>query len=139
MEIAGLIEKVQKIFAENGGGFKTQEEVSRMNVGELFEFLVNNGLEDISPKSKVELVVTSAPIDQIIMPLVLPTGHTLDYLLEEEVFLRTDVSQRERLVSEIILLPQNAVMYRLSCETAVSTHYPFEIDFERDIVKATGG
>jgi len=138
-EVRELIEKVQKLFADNNGGFKTQEQVSEMKVKDLFQFLVLNGLRDISSEPEIPPVEILSPGSEISLPLILPTGHTLEYLIEEEVFLKTDPAQRERLVSEIVLLPQNAVMYRLSCETVMSTHYSFELDFERDIVKATSG
>ena len=65
------------------------------------------------------------------------TGHDIKFDIGQSVYLKTDNTQRERLVTGINLKPDKSVTYCLVLETTESWHYEFEISCERDIIKAT--
>lgn len=62
------------------------------------------------------------------------TSIKLKYNLGDVVFLKTDVSQKERMVTSITLTP-NGLYYILSCGDDESNHYDIEISTKKDILK----
>jgi len=76
-----------------------------------------------------------------IIDIGLVTGHRIEYVLSQIVYLRTDREQRQRYVVGIELRPSNMVKYALIDGTAEGVletwHYGFEINDERDILLAT--
>lgn len=60
--------------------------------------------------------------------------HTINFKIGEIVFLRTDIDQRERLVTSILIRP-TGLMYKLSFGSKSSYHYDFEISKKRDTLK----
>jgi len=54
----------------------------------------------------------------------------------DTVFLKTDSQQLERIVTSIIIRP-NQILFELSQDVNISSHYDFEISKEKDILKAT--
>lgn len=50
----------------------------------------------------------------------------------EIVFLTTDEEQQRRVVTAIKMLPNNCILYELSCGALSSQHYDFEISREED-------
>lgn len=71
--------------------------------------------------------------------IVLPTGHKIEFRINQTVYLKTDIEQHERIVIGIMLRPDKCVTYSLACGTSDSWHYAIEIDNDRDIIKATTG
>ena len=59
---------------------------------------------------------------------------TYKYEIGDLVFLRTDVEQKERLVTGI-QIRQKTVLYGLACETEETWHYEFEISRSKDLLK----
>lgn len=55
------------------------------------------------------------------------------YQLQQEVYLKTDIEQRKRLVTEIKVQP-SGIVYTLSCGTQNTDHYDFEISTVMDEV-----
>jgi hypothetical protein len=53
--------------------------------------------------------------------------------LGQFVYLKTDVEQKRRIVTAIIIRPSD-VLYELACGTEVSSHYNFEISDTSDIM-----
>lgn len=62
--------------------------------------------------------------------------YSFDFSIGESVYLKTDIDQRERLVTGISIRP-NGISYALTCDIEESWHYSFEIGKERDIMKVT--
>lgn len=58
------------------------------------------------------------------------------YEITDTVFLITDEEQKKRMVTKISILPEERIMYELSCGTFASEHYDFEISAEKDLVNA---
>ena len=58
-----------------------------------------------------------------------------DFEIGEIAFLRTDIDQRERLVTGVLIRP-GGVMYELSYGSENSYHYDFEISKKRDTLKS---
>jgi hypothetical protein len=54
--------------------------------------------------------------------------------LGDKVFLETDEAQSERIVTNLIILP-NLITYGVSCGTVESCHYDFELNAEKDVLK----
>lgn len=54
-----------------------------------------------------------------------------EYGIEEIVYLKTDPEQKERIVYNIILFPNNSLMYSLTCGESTTSHYGFEISREK--------
>jgi len=69
--------------------------------------------------------------------VTLSSGHVLEFLIEQIVYLKTDKEQKPRLVTGIQLRPNNSVTYGLTEETNETWHYGFEISNDRDIIMAT--
>lgn len=59
----------------------------------------------------------------------------INFKIGEIAFLRTDIDQRERLVTAILIRPAG-VMYELSFGSENSYHYDFEISKKRDTLKS---
>jgi len=70
-------------------------------------------------------------------PLVLYSGHKLEFQIQQTVYLKTDKEQKPRLVTGITLRPFNSVTYGLTEATCENWHYGFEITEERDLILAT--
>jgi len=75
---------------------------------------------------------------QIIKTVNLVTGHKIEYMIGQIVFLRMDNEQQPRLCTGISLRPNRSVTYCLGLGTSESWHYGIEISDERDVLKATG-
>lgn len=69
--------------------------------------------------------------------IVLATGHVLYFNIGQVVYLKTDKDQLERIVTGVFLSPNKQVTYYLSFLGNETKHYDFEIDAEKDIIKAT--
>jgi hypothetical protein len=54
------------------------------------------------------------------------------YDLGDIVYLKTDVEQLPRMVTEICIQPKNVVIYCLNAGPSVSKHYDFEFTTEKD-------
>ena len=54
----------------------------------------------------------------------------------DEVYLKTDEDQNCRLVTGLTIRV-TSITYELSCGTAESTHYDFEITVEKDVLKTS--
>lgn len=61
--------------------------------------------------------------------------HKIKHNIGDVVFLKTDSEQFDRIITGIMLHPQNAVTYRLSCGTIETWHYDIEISDEIDVLK----
>ena len=72
-----------------------------------------------------------------VLGVVLSSGHRLEFMMQQTVYLKTDKEQKPRLVTGIYLRPFNLVTYGLTESTTETWHYGFEINDERDIVLAT--
>lgn len=78
---------------------------------------------------------TPPPFNPYLMPHTnLPTGHTLQFDLEQLVYLKTDKEQNARMVTAIQLRPNRNVLYYLALGTSESCHYGVEITEEKDIL-----
>ena len=60
----------------------------------------------------------------------------LDFNIGDYVYIKTDVEQLQRIVTEINIR-ESGIHYCLMCGTTESWHYAFELSKERDVVKAT--
>ena len=72
-----------------------------------------------------------------VLGVVLSSGHRLEFMIQQTVYLKTDKEQKPRLVTGISLRPFNSVTYGLTENTTETWHYGFEINDERDIIMAT--
>lgn len=54
------------------------------------------------------------------------------FSLKQVVYLKTDEDQRPRIVTAIVIKP-NDVLYELSCGPDASEHFDFEISTEKDL------
>jgi hypothetical protein len=62
------------------------------------------------------------------------------YEFGQEVCLKTDVDQKVRLVTGLLVRPNGSMSYELSCGTESRWHYDFEISTDKDVVmKTTNG
>lgn len=68
---------------------------------------------------------------------VLSSGHKLEFMIQQTVYIKTDKEQKPRIVTGISLRPFNSVTYGLTENTTETWHYGFEISDERDIILAT--
>ncbi|MFP4527707.1 MAG: hypothetical protein ACLFQX_04090 [Candidatus Kapaibacterium sp.] len=59
----------------------------------------------------------------------------IKFMIGQTVFLRTDSEQRERIVTGVTILP-GMIRYGLSCGTEETWHYEFEINENKDVIKA---
>ncbi len=57
--------------------------------------------------------------------------------LGEILFLVTDHEQRKRVVTAIIVCPDESLLYELTSGTIQSRHYSFELSREQDLVMKT--
>lgn len=57
--------------------------------------------------------------------------------IAQSVFLKTDKAQDERIVTGILVRPNQVLMYELSCGGMSSFHYEFELMAEKDVLKST--
>jgi len=57
-----------------------------------------------------------------------------DFNLGQQVFLKTDVNQNERLITAIQISP-NGLLYRLACGNSDSWHFAFEVSIEKNVLK----
>jgi hypothetical protein len=64
-------------------------------------------------------------------------NHKIEHELGEIVYLITDPDQFERMVTGIILRPNNQVIYEISFMNSETQHYSIEFTSERDFKKAT--
>ena len=90
---------------------------------------------DMSKKAepKEEKANSTKPLSGV----VLSSGHRLDFMMKQIVYLKTDREQKPRLVTGIQLRPFNSVTYGITEETNETWHYGFEIRDERDIILCT--
>lgn len=86
----------------------------------------NNSVQDQDGNSTKPLLVA-----------VLPSGHKLEFQIEQIVYLNTDKEQVPRIVTGISLRPFNSVTYGLTHNATETWHYGFEISDERDIILYT--
>jgi hypothetical protein len=56
--------------------------------------------------------------------------------LGEILYLKTDAEQLGRIVTAIIVCPDDSYLYELTCGTHASKHYDFEISQEKNFVNA---
>ena len=63
--------------------------------------------------------------------------HKLEFSIGQSVYVKTDVQQRERIVTGIILRPFNSVTYLVTLDELEAGLYGFELTGEKDILKAT--
>lgn len=61
------------------------------------------------------------------------------YEFGQEVYLKTDVDQKIRLVTGLLVRPNGSMSYELSCGTECRWHYDFEISTVKDVLKTTTG
>jgi hypothetical protein len=54
------------------------------------------------------------------------------YEIGQIIYLKTDIDQKQRIVTGIIVRSQS-ILYELSCGTETSGHYDFEITTEQNI------
>ena len=86
---------------------------------------------------KVELKDETDNGTKPVLGVVLSSGHRLEFMIQQTVYIKTDKEQKPRLVTGITLRPFNSVTYGLTEDTTETWHYGFEINDERDIVMAT--
>ena len=86
---------------------------------------------------KVELKDETANGTKTVLGVVLSSGHRLEFMIQQTVYLKTDKEQKPRLVTGIQLRPFNSITYGITEGTNETWHYGFEINDERDIVMAT--
>lgn len=55
------------------------------------------------------------------------------YDIADIVYLLTDEEQKKRVVTKISILPEDRLLYELSCGSNASEHYEFEITEEKNI------
>ncbi len=60
-----------------------------------------------------------------------------DFNLGQQVFLKTDANQNERLITAL-QISSNGLLYRLACGSSDSWHFAFEIGIEKNILKTSG-
>ena len=53
------------------------------------------------------------------------------------VYLKTDIDQKKRIVSAMMMRGDGACMFELSCGTEAKWHYGFEISTEKDVLATT--
>lgn len=53
------------------------------------------------------------------------------------VYLKTDVDQKKRIVSSMMMRGDGSCMFELSCGTEAKWHYAFEITTEKDVLATT--
>lgn len=58
------------------------------------------------------------------------------YEIGDTVYLKTDLDQLERIITEILIKP-GCVVYLVVFETSASWHYDFELSLDKDIMKTT--
>ena len=63
-------------------------------------------------------------------------NHKIKFNLGQIVYLVTDCQQKERIVTGVMLRPNNQVVYYLSCGEEEANHYDIEITDKKDIVKS---
>lgn len=51
------------------------------------------------------------------------------------VYLKTDVDQEPRIITQISLCPSGMILYQLSCGLQVSLHYEKEITPEKSLIE----
>lgn len=56
------------------------------------------------------------------------------YELRQEVYLKTDVDQKKRIVTAITVRPMGYIVYELSCGETLTNHIEIEISVEKDVV-----
>jgi hypothetical protein len=86
---------------------------------------------------KVDLKDENANGTKPVLGVVLSSGHQLEFMIQQTVYLKTDKEQKPRLVTGIQLRPFNSIRYGITEGTNETWHYGFEISDERDIVMAT--
>ena len=86
---------------------------------------------------KVELKDETANGTKPVLGVVLSSGHKLEFMIQQTVYLKTDKEQKPRLVTGIQLRPFNSITYGITEGTNETWHYGFEISDERDIIMAT--
>lgn len=59
----------------------------------------------------------------------------LDHAITDQVFLVTDPDQEPRIVTGILIKPNDLIMYELTYCEEVSYHYGFEIIKNQDLLK----
>ena len=56
------------------------------------------------------------------------------YEIGEDVYLKTDVDQKLRIVSGFLMRGDNSCLYELSCGVETKWHYEFEICVEKNVL-----
>ena len=91
----------------------------------------------IDKKTKVSTEHETPPIANVLLGVGLSSGHKLEFMIQQTVYLKTDKEQKPRLVTGIQLRPFNSITYGITEGTNETWHYGFEISDERDIIMAT--
>lgn len=56
------------------------------------------------------------------------------YNIGDVVFLSTDIEQLQRVVTGIIIRPNNSIIYYLTCGSNETTHYDLEMVMEKNFM-----
>ncbi len=64
-------------------------------------------------------------------------NHKLEFNIGDTVYLKTDIEQKQRIITSISLRPNGCVVYCIACVSTDTWHYGIEISKERDIIMAT--
>lgn len=59
----------------------------------------------------------------------------MKYKIGDIVYLKTDSEQLPRMVTGILIRPQNQIIYYLTLGAQETSHYELEITIDRDILK----
>lgn len=91
----------------------------------------------INKNTKGSTEQKAPPIANVLLGVGLSSGHKLEFMIQQTVYLKTDKEQKPRLVTGIQLRPFNSITYGITEGTNETWHYGFEISDERDIIMAT--
>ena len=64
-------------------------------------------------------------------------NHKIEFNIGQSVYVKTDIQQRERIITGIILRPFNSVTYLATLDELESALYGFELSKEKDFIMAT--
>jgi len=68
---------------------------------------------------------------------MLITKHKIIYQIGEVVYLKTDEDQQPRMITGIVLRPNNTVLYYLTNSTTETSHFDIEISREKSLIFTT--
>ncbi len=58
-----------------------------------------------------------------------------EFTFGDLVYLKTDMEQHERMITGMILRPNNHIVYYVSLSTLETTHYGIELSSTKDVMK----